>query len=291
MKLSSSLGFAVIAGAFVAMNCQASQEKSHVIMDLTKGAEVESSTWHLAVAGKRYLCVKKGDPQVAPQIVDDPEVGKAIRIELDPTSGKGPDNGRDKINYTVVKAQDSKAPTFDGRTVYYRFALKLDPQEFETPTSGRDYVIAQWWQGAPFGPPLSLQILPSSDPSASPEIAFVIRNGETGANPSAKTIDLRPKGVPSLERGKWYKFEVATKFSYNGGGALRVWIDGKEVISWEGSIGYDPSASGPQLGYKSGSKMDRSPNSNLELYFGPYRDRMASKQVFYFADVSYGDEK
>lgn len=271
----------------------AGQRHSVVHIDFRRNqAEINPNDWTLALGGRHFACVRKGEPSTPPAVVSDPEVGRAIRIQLDPTTGRGPDNGRDKINYTVIKGSREQAPAFDGQTVYFSFALKLDPNEFETPTSGRDYVVAQWWQGAPFGPPLSLQIETSDSPSANPRIVFAIHNRDTGANPSARAILLHPSRIKELERGKWYKFVVGTRFGYAGDGELTVWINNDRAteVAWHGSLGYDPAASAADLGFKTG-RIDRRPNRGLELYFGPYRDRMPRRQVFYYAEISYGDEK
>jgi hypothetical protein len=269
----------------------ASPDESWVSIDFSNStgstARVDPKTWNLFIAGNEYPVVLKGAPRTIPVIIEDGKHGRALRIELDPTSGLGPDNGRDKINYTVIKGDNPNAPGFAGQTVFYAFALKLDPNEFMTPTTGISYVVAQWWQGTPFGPPLSLQILPSSDSKANPKINFVIRNDQTGGNPHAKTIGLLPKYTPAIERGKWYKFVVGTKFSFSGEAELTVWInnDSREEISWSGSMGYNPSLPATHLGFSSGTEK---PNARLQLYFGPYRDRMNSTQVFYFDDISYG---
>lgn len=254
-------------------------------------ARVDPKTWNLSMAGKEYPVVLKGAPRTIPMIVEDGNGGRALRIELNSTSGPGPDNGRDKINYTVIKGSNPNAPGFDGDIVFFAFAVKLDANEFMTPTTGISYVLAQWWQGTPFGPPLSLQILPASDAKANPKIAFVIRNQQTGGNPHAKTVELLPKYTTELERGKWYKFVVETKFSFSGKAELAVWInnDNQEEISWTGSMGYNPSSNAQALGYSGGTT--GKPNARLQLYFGPYRDRMNSTQVFYFDDISYGSSR
>ncbi len=280
----SCLSVLVVAAAF------AYAQKEHVRIDLRSSGDVDPQDWKLTVGGKHFECVKKGGPPTPPAVVDDSEVGKALRIELDPTSGPGPDNGRDKINYTVIKASNANAPTFDGRMTYLKFAIKLG-DDFQVPTTGRDYVLAQWWQGAPFGPPLSLQLVRGQGASDVPRFEFAVRNNQTGGNPNAHVIQLRPKGLDSMERGKWYKFEVGVKPSFNGDGEVVAWVNGDEEVHWKGSVGYDPSSTAQDLGYKTGSKTDRQPNQRLELYIGPYRDRMDTKQVFYYADISYGEAR
>ncbi|HEY3782529.1 MAG TPA: heparin lyase I family protein [Fimbriimonadaceae bacterium] len=261
------------------------RQQPHVKLDFKKEANIDSSNWRLTVGGHHFDCVTKGQPAVVPTIVDDEEVGKAIRIELQPTSGAGSDNGRDKINYTVIKGNNPNAPTFDGKLSELSFAVKLD-KDFQTPTTGRDYVVAQWWQGSPFGPPLSLQILRGEKPTDTPKFAFVVRNMETGGNPSAHVIEIKPTGSDALERGKWYRFKVRAVFGFKEDGRISVSVNDTETVNWVGSIGYDPSAPATNIGFKTG-KTDRHPNQGIEIYFGPYRDRMASSQVFYFADISY----
>jgi hypothetical protein len=285
------IGLCCLSALAIAGACSHAQ-KEHVKIDFRSGAgDIDSRDWKLTIGGKHFACVTKGGPPTQPAVVDDQEMGKALRIELDPATGPGPDNGRDKINYTVIKGNNADAPTFNGRMTYFKFALKLDPSEFETPTTGRDYVLAQWWQGAPFGPPLSLQLSPSENSTDTPRYEFAVRNNQTGANPHAKVIELKPHGSDSLERGKWYKFEVGVRPGFNNDGELQLWVNGQEELTWKGNIGYDPSSTARDLGYKTGSQQDRQPNQGLELYIGPYRDRMPSKQVFYYADISYGDER
>jgi hypothetical protein len=256
-------------------------------------ASVGGDHWDLQTESDTHECILKGNPTTEPSLVSVPgHDGRAIRIELDPTSGEGPDHGRDKINYKVVDGHDSHAPTFDGRTTYYAFSLRLDPDDFQTPTTGRNYILAQWWQGVPFGPPLSLVLVPADSPTDEPKFAFEIRNQDTGANPGARPVAVHSRHYKTLDRGKWYRFVVATKFDYSGDGDLHVWInsDSDEEISWHGKLGYDPSDQASDLGFKTGHT-DQHPDSHLELYFGPYRDRMDSKQVYYYDDISYGPER
>jgi hypothetical protein len=85
---------------------------------------------------------------------------------------------------------------------------------------------------------------------------------------------------------------VGTRFGV-GDAELRVWLDGghDEVARWTGSIGYDPGLTGASLGYSSGENAGRRPNAAFELYIGPYRDRMDSKQVFFFDRIAYGPSR
>ena len=86
---------------------------------------------------------------------------------------------------------------------------------------------------------------------------------------------------------------VGARFGSHDDGELRAWIDGSraEVVSWKGSIGYDPQQIGSSLGFPSGLEADRRPNDAFELYIGPYRDRMQSTQVYAFDRVAYGPSR
>ena len=177
--------------------------------------------------------------------------------------------------------------------VYFALSVELDARAFEAPTDGRGYLIAQWWQGAPFSPPVALELLPSLRPTDGPEVAFSLRNTETGGNPSAHTVELHLDPPLRLARGRWVRFVVGARFASHEDGALQVWVDGSRApaVSWKGSLGYDPERAGSSLGFTSGAEADRRPNGAFELYIGPYRDRMPSTQVFAFERVAYGPSR
>jgi hypothetical protein len=60
-----------------------------------------------------------------------------------------------KVNLTLSSGNDPFALTF-GQKRYKGFALKLPSTGFQIPTGS--LLIAQWWQGAPYVPPVSLHI-------------------------------------------------------------------------------------------------------------------------------------
>jgi hypothetical protein len=247
-------------------------------------ASLDGTTWNLTNAGASYSVVLKGAPTTEPWIADFGfgSGGHSLAIRLDPTTGLGPDNGRDKINYTVLTGNDAHAPGFDGLTQYLGFAVQVGTDFVPPPSGSTSYIIAQWWQGAPFGPPLSVEIVPNTNP---PQFVFVIRNNATGANPSAATIVLTPTGqYQSLTLGTWYSFVVGTQFDFQNNAALNVWVNGEKAVTWPdaggGSIGYDPSMT-PKT-YTSGL-----PNTHFDIYFGPYRDRMSCTQTFYYDQINY----
>ena len=266
-----------------------------VSIDFTSSnASIAEKGWNLTYDGRDYACVTKGTPTVIPAIVrggyHSPD---SLQITLSPTSGPGPDDGRDKINYLIVPGDSPNAPTFDDRTTQFAFAIKLDPS-FQAPVSGSSYLLAQWWQGDPFGPPLALELLNSADPADDPGIVFAILNDQTGGNPSAKVVHAYPKHIRELARGRWYYFICRVKVSYGAQveGRLDVWINrdpvrGEPDVLSIGNIGYNPSLTAGQLGFTTGD-LTVHPNRRMQLYVGPYRDRMTTKQTLYYDHISYG---
>jgi len=265
-----------------------------VSIDFTgSNASIAKKGWNLSYDGKDYACVTKGAPTVIPAIVPggyhSPD---SLQITLAPTSGTGPDHGRDKINYCIVSGHSPNAPTFDDRTTQFAFAIKLE-RSFQAPVSGSGYVLAQWWQGAPFGPPLALQLLNSVHPEDDPRIVFAIHNDQTGGNPSAKVVYAYPKVVCELVRGRWYYFICRVKVSYDARveGRLEVWINrdpvpGEQDVLSTGNIGYNPRLTAAQLGFTNGD-LTAHPNPRMQIEVGPYRDRMTTTQTFYYDHISY----
>jgi len=211
-----------------------------------------------------------------------------LRIELDPTMKDGLDGNRDKINYRIVAGNEPLAPRFGGAMVYLSFSVMLDPGSFQRPTGRGGYLIAQWWQGVPYSPPLALDIFPAKSAAGDVPVAFGIHNSQTGGNPSASTIFVRLKDTPALKRGLWYHFLIGTRFGTHSDAELEVWLDNRPEADWHGSIGYNANLIAHQLGYSTGPDQNKHPNKGIDVFIGPYRDRMQSRQVFYFKEIGYG---
>ncbi|MEV7187776.1 heparin lyase I family protein [Kitasatospora sp. NPDC093102] len=258
---------------------------------------IDPTTWELTAGGRRYPCVLKNEPPQAPWIAQDGFDGDptSVAVRLGPTAQVAPPQcppssianaARDKVNYTFVPGSDPLAPQ-PGQQRYLGFAVKLDPAS-ETPRDGTDYVIAQWWQGSPMPPPLSLQLLPNSG-SGGPGWAFVAHNEDHHFPHNGITLP-RVGGPELLQPGVWHTFVVGTVFgdhSGGGSGSVDVWMDGVQVVQWTGDLGYVPGrpvdpADGPY---------HVNPGNRLSLYFGPYRDRLTSTQTMYFDRLRYADTR
>ena len=80
----------------------------------------------------------------------------SLGFQIDPTPNPQ-STGTDKTQLRVSHAGDSSDLVFDN-TRYLGFALNIPSAGFQAPTTTTGVQIAQWWQGSPYGPPLSLDI-------------------------------------------------------------------------------------------------------------------------------------
>lgn len=132
--------------------------------------------------------------------------------------------------------------------------------------SGKDYVIS------PPGPPTCLVI--SEDKW---DLLLRYQDGSTG-NSTKKNFDL---GSIEADRGKWTDFvmEVNWQSPQTGGGYLRLWKNGQQVVNYEGPTWFDDKTSGPffKLGMYKGSGTWKGEESRAIAYFDEFR--MGDKDV------------
>jgi hypothetical protein len=253
----------------------------------SNGASIDSQG-NLTEAGRNYRVIYKPDPR--PDWINLPWItsseafqgSHSIGMEIDPTGNITP-NGTDKVNHRLSSAgsgsRDSFALDFN-QAKYTGFAVKLG--EFDVPS--KSLLLAQWWQGSPYSPPLQLEIIPDSNPSSPIRYRFLFRNNETGGNPTP----LKPNVIPfnsgvdnTLKRGEWHTFIVYTKMRHTGladDGEVRVWHNGTEVIRWVGKIGYDPSVA------LNGKDF---PNKTFDVYYGLYREQQNKKHQVFFDEIRF----
>jgi Ca2+-binding RTX toxin-like protein len=61
------------------------------------------------------------------------------------------------------------------------------------------------------------------------KLSFVIRSGS-----GEKEIEL----PANVQRGHWYDIKVDLHFGPSGGGYVKVWLDGQQVVNYSGAVGY-----------------------------------------------------
>jgi Polysaccharide lyase len=207
----------------------------------------------------------------------------AYQILPSPSSGGQFLSSADKIDTTLSTGDFSDALTFDSPK-YLGFAVNLPAANFTAPfTTGPAYTgvqIAQWWQGAPYGPPLALELVGESNGMA--QYNLVVHNDMTDGNPSSVPDTVWTGTLPF---DSWNTFVVMTDMDYSGNGEIELWQNGNLLTTWTGVVGYDPSG----YPYDLPTGINH-PNQKFNVYFGPYRPGQDSEQEELFDDVRWAND-
>jgi len=242
---------------------------------------VNSTTGYLTDNGNTYAFIYKPSGPPIPYWVLEPYFDgtnfngyPAVGLEVQPTGSPLPssDDGTDKANISVAQW-----PISQDR--YYGFAMKLG--NFGNPTVS--ILVAQWWQGVPYSPPLSLHIIPNSNY----QCELQVRNNNTGGNPNATPIEI-PLGY--CTPGVWHTFVFYTRPHYVGApgtGEITAWHNNMTtpVADWTGDVGYDPSIPVNTNGVSGNPQSPNLPNSSWTVYVGPYGDHQTIDRQAYYANI------
>jgi hypothetical protein len=201
---------------------------------------------------------------------------KSIGMEILPqavVSG----NPVDKVNHRISSGNDTFALGF-GVKRYTGFALYLPSANFDIPAPGKKLMVAQWWQGSPYGPPLRIAITDAT----TDEVTFRVwvMNNDTKGNPSSVPIDI---GGGTIPFDTWTSFVVMTIPNHTAGGEVKVWLNGTQIITWVGKLGYDPTTI-PYTGAPTGTA---NPNPKFDVFYGPYRERQEKRHQMFFDEIKF----
>jgi len=245
-----------------------------------RGDTIDRTTGNLTESGKSFAYIFKGSPRPSWVLLPYQDGTTwngypAIGLEVQPTGSPLPttDDGTDKVNLTIAQF-----PISQDR--YYGFAMKLG--NFGSPN--QEILVAQWWQGVPYSPPMSLHIIPGTNFLCEMQV----RNNNTGGNPNAPAIHIP---VGSCMPGDWQTFVVYTRPHYVGSpgtGEVTVWHNdmSKPVADWTGDVGYDPSVPVNTNGTPGQPQSPNLPASSWTMYFGPYGDHDTINRQTYFANIA-----
>ena len=232
--------------------------------------------------GVTYACIYKPVPQASwvrtPWIspsqayAGQHSIGLEVDAQTDFSAG-----AVDKVQQRISSGDDSFALTW-GVKRYTGFALKLPSANFQIPTDR--LMIAQWWQGSPYGPPVRLEI--TNDTTNVVTWKIWVLNNDTLGNPSAQPIVLNGATIPF---DTWTTFVVMLIPDYTGNGQIKVWENGTQVITWTGKVGYDPST----IPYKNPPAGTPNPNNAFDVFYGPYRNTQDTKQQMFFDEIKFTD--
>jgi hypothetical protein len=231
-----------------------------------------------------------------------------IHMELDPT-GPSPsplptEYQNDKVNLTIgvapIPSPSTAASSADD--LWESFDFALDPK---TNVPGQNVLLAQWWQGEPFSPPVDL-ILKAN---ANYECFVDIRNNNTGGNPSAVPIDLDAGSCAPTDAGGnilWHQFRIHIRFGYENDGIVQVWHNNMTtpVINESGiDVGYVPGECVYIEGNVNNGCLSNggatpappdvapTPSNKMTAYFGPYRPSDPHTIIMYITNVKFAKDE
>jgi hypothetical protein len=206
----------------------------------------------------------------------------SIGMEVDSTINPSP-TGTDKVNLTVCTGHDSFAPTFSNKR-YLGIEVEFPQANFQSPNGaypGGSFLFAQFWQGAPYHPPVSLHV--ASADANGVDVQVWIFNDQTGGAPSSTPVVIDVGTVPY----GWNSVVMMVIPDYTGSGQVKLWVNGTQTVAWTGYVGYDPNSTSA---YHWGSgQTPVYPNQSFNVYYGPYRTQQETKQQMFFDEIRLTD--
>ena len=190
----------------------------------------------------------------------------------------------DKTQERVLYGDEPYALNFNGNTYtnteYMGFAVDLPSAAFQGPTLG-DVQIAQYWQGSPYEPPLSITVSGATANSATYQV-LVYNNAYYDNYPNSSPTVL---STGSITFNTWTTFVVMATMGYDNNGQVALWQDGVQQFNDSGiNVGYNPNVN-PYPNPPAGTG---DPNSKFDCYIGPYRDDQDTQQEEYFDQIRWG---
>jgi Polysaccharide lyase len=246
---------------------------------------------NLSEDGKTYVAVYKPTdpvsrlppawvhlPWLSPSQIDPATGYHGIGFTVNPSGdATGLDNPlNDKANL-LLKIYSIKSATGGPVDMWEGFKIKFSDQFFAQPNV--DLTLAQWWQGLAGSPPVTLVETAKSPTAAGFACDVLVRNNQTGGNPSAKVNHI-PLGTCKKD-GLWHPFLIHIRADWSGNGLVEVWLDGLPKGSYSGNVGYQPGKcvtinGGPTCLNSEVAK------PTLSAFYGLYRPRdTVAEQVFY----------
>jgi len=241
-----------------------------------------ASNGDLTEDGVEYDCIFKPVPQASwvrtPWISPSQAYAGSHSIGMEVDAQSPTETGEvDKVQQRLSSGDDSFALTF-GNKRYTGFAVEFPSANFQIPTDR--LMVAQWWQGDPYGPPVRIEI--TNDTTNVVTWKIWILNDDTQGNPSSTPIVVSGGTIPF---DTWNTFVVMLIPDYSGNGQIKVWQNGTQVITWTGKVGYDPST----IPYNNPPAGTANPNPNFDVFYGPYRNTQDTKQQMFFDEIRFAD--
>ena len=174
---------------------------------------------------------------------------------------------------------------------YLGFAMKIDAENYTLPQGAwQPLLFQQWWQGSPYPPPVSLQILNQRDSEkygwkdANPDgnFALVLRDVEHDISSTQNKVRSQTHNLGPVKIGHWLEWVICVRPDPSGkDGSVTVWKNGEQKICLRKIVvGFNQDN---QLGKTIGIK-------TLWVNFGIYRANGENNQRFYFDEITLSDK-
>ncbi|MBV8098052.1 MAG: heparin lyase I family protein [Verrucomicrobia bacterium] len=235
----------------------------------------DGTNYELIDNNRTYYAASNGQYNAPFLFSEGAYAGLSLEISVPTTSsGKAPNGTHtDRFEYEWVQPDDTNAPTFNGKERYFGFAFKIIGSS-QAPTNG-GIIMAQLWQGSPYAPPIRLDVkAPSLEGDPWPNRLF-IQKSSTGQNTGDESFKLYDSTIPV---DTWYTYVIGVQPGYHGDGHLELWVNGAQVVTYTGDVGYTPEADGGLTGTL----------ASLMVKSGIYRNRGNPNVAFGFGTVKYG---
>jgi hypothetical protein len=297
MPLNRRIAFAASAAVAASIQLKSAFAQNTLYKDITANNATIDNTGDILENGVTYLTITKPSP---PNLVSEggneyyPWISTnggytsndafAYQINASPETNGTYDSSTDKVDTRVSYGDDSSALKFDA-VKYLGFAVNIPKANFSIATatapSYSDVQIAQWWQGSPYSPPLALDMTGESNGMV--DYSLEVHNDTTGGNPSSSSVIV---GNGTIAFDSWNTFVVMTYMDYNGDGQIELWQNGTMLMNWTGAVGYNPST----IPYKNPPEGTANPNSQFDVYVGPYRPSQETEQSEEFDDIRWAND-
>lgn len=226
MNRTCRITFIVLFGAFVSAGVGLGQSASPEAApgnDLLAALDFEGDEWEVVqpynslrrIGGESFPTVEQGRWH-PPRILPRGAPGGAVWYGVPPSN-----EVKDRVE--SILAMDVP---IEG-TRYSAFDVRF-PKDLASVAEDGWFLFHQWHQSSPESPPLALELKPGTNNVLMVSHRYTAEDGR-----QRRRLRYHP-----LPLGQWVRFVVKWRFDPEGEGEAVVWLDGAEVSSYHGRLGF-----------------------------------------------------